>query len=121
MLPPFAVARVRSTAIWRVLAEARAKGDFTADTPWLNTALGVVLLLGRFVPIVFVLALAGSLAATFAFTLWLGRRLAVRPELTELVAAVMADEDTLLIISSDLSHFLTQDEAVAVEPARRLE
>ncbi|WP_298129950.1 hypothetical protein [Micropruina sp.] len=33
-LPPFAVARVRSTAIWRVLAEARAKGDFTADTRW---------------------------------------------------------------------------------------
>ncbi|MDY0113889.1 MAG: AmmeMemoRadiSam system protein B [Corynebacterium sp.] len=36
-------------------------------------------------------------------------------EMTELVAAVMADEDTLLIISSDLSHFLTQDEAVAVD------
>jgi K+-transporting ATPase ATPase A chain len=35
----------------------------TANTPWFNTALGVAMLLGRFLPIVFVLALAGSLAA----------------------------------------------------------
>lgn len=40
-----------------------AFAGLTANTPWLNTALGVVILLGRFVPIVFVLALAGSLAA----------------------------------------------------------
>ncbi len=40
-----------------------AFAGLTANTPWLNTALGVVMLLGRFVPIVFVLALAGSLAA----------------------------------------------------------
>lgn len=35
----------------------------TANTPWLNTSLGVAMLLGRFLPMVFVLALAGSLAA----------------------------------------------------------
>lgn len=40
-----------------------AFAGLSANTPWLNTALGVVILLGRFVPIVFVLALAGSLAA----------------------------------------------------------
>ncbi|MEO8908145.1 MAG: potassium-transporting ATPase subunit KdpA [Microbacteriaceae bacterium] len=34
----------------------------TANTPWLNAALGTVMFLGRFIPIVFVLALAGSLA-----------------------------------------------------------
>jgi K+-transporting ATPase ATPase A chain len=34
-----------------------------ADTPWFNTTLGIAMLLGRFVPMVFVLALAGSLAA----------------------------------------------------------
>ena len=39
-----------------------AFAGLTANTPWLNTALGVAMLLGRFVPIVFVLALAGSLA-----------------------------------------------------------
>ncbi|AXG80720.1 potassium-transporting ATPase subunit KdpA [Streptomyces paludis] len=33
-----------------------------ANTPWFNTTLGLVMLLGRFVPMVFVLALAGSLA-----------------------------------------------------------
>lgn len=39
-----------------------AFAGITANTPWLNSALGVVMFLGRFVPIVFVLALAGSLA-----------------------------------------------------------
>ena len=40
-----------------------AFAGLTAEHAWLNTALGVVMFLGRFVPIVFVLALAGSLAA----------------------------------------------------------
>ncbi|WDG18671.1 potassium-transporting ATPase subunit KdpA [Microbacterium sp. Clip185] len=40
-----------------------AFAGLTANTPWLNTALGIVMLLGRFIPIVLVLALAGSLAA----------------------------------------------------------
>ncbi|MEV5274301.1 potassium-transporting ATPase subunit KdpA [Streptomyces werraensis] len=33
-----------------------------ADTQWFNTTLGIAMLLGRFLPMVFVLALAGSLA-----------------------------------------------------------
>lgn len=40
-----------------------AFAGFSADTPWLNTSLGVIILLGRFVPIALVLALAGSFAA----------------------------------------------------------
>ena len=40
-----------------------AFAGLTANTPWMNIALGVAMLLGRFVPIVLVLALAGSLAA----------------------------------------------------------
>lgn len=40
-----------------------AFAGLTANTPWLNTSLGVAMLLGRFLPMVFVLALAGSLAA----------------------------------------------------------
>ncbi|MCJ1711681.1 potassium-transporting ATPase subunit KdpA [Clavibacter michiganensis subsp. phaseoli] len=40
-----------------------AFAGLTASTPWFATALGVAMLLGRFVPIVLVLALAGSLAA----------------------------------------------------------
>lgn len=39
-----------------------AFAGLTANTPWFNTALGVAMLLGRFLPIVMVLALAGSLA-----------------------------------------------------------
>ncbi|MFT8987253.1 MAG: potassium-transporting ATPase subunit KdpA [Bifidobacterium psychraerophilum] len=39
-----------------------AFGGLSADTPWLDTALGLAMLLGRFLPIVLVLALAGSLA-----------------------------------------------------------
>ncbi|MFJ3297931.1 potassium-transporting ATPase subunit KdpA [Streptomyces bacillaris] len=33
-----------------------------ADTPWFNTTIGIAMALGRFLPMVFVLALAGSLA-----------------------------------------------------------
>ncbi len=40
-----------------------AFGGLTADTPWLDAALGSAMFLGRYVPIVFVLALAGSFAA----------------------------------------------------------
>ncbi len=39
-----------------------AFGGFTANTPWLNMVFGFMLLLGRFVPIALVLALAGSFA-----------------------------------------------------------
>ncbi|QXT62250.1 potassium-transporting ATPase subunit KdpA [Tessaracoccus palaemonis] len=40
-----------------------AFAGLTASTPWLTAALGAAMLFGRFIPIVLVLALAGSLAA----------------------------------------------------------
>ncbi|MGV9560008.1 potassium-transporting ATPase subunit KdpA [Streptomyces sp. NPDC003522] len=39
-----------------------AFAGLNADTRWFNSTLGLVMLLGRFLPMVFVLALAGSLA-----------------------------------------------------------
>jgi K+-transporting ATPase ATPase A chain len=39
-----------------------AFAGLTVNTPWLDTALGLAMLLGRFLPIIVVLALAGSLA-----------------------------------------------------------
>jgi len=39
-----------------------AFGGLDANTPWLNVTLGIVMLLGRFVPIALTLAIAGSLA-----------------------------------------------------------
>jgi K+-transporting ATPase ATPase A chain len=39
-----------------------AFGGITVNTPWWDTALGLAMLLGRFLPLVLVLALAGSLA-----------------------------------------------------------
>ncbi|MFJ7160014.1 potassium-transporting ATPase subunit KdpA [Streptomyces sp. NPDC101118] len=39
-----------------------AFGGLNADTQWYNTTMGLAMLLGRFLPMVFVLALAGSLA-----------------------------------------------------------
>ncbi|MFD7856031.1 potassium-transporting ATPase subunit KdpA [Streptomyces microflavus] len=39
-----------------------AFAGLNADTQWFNTTIGITMLLGRFLPIVFVLALAGSLA-----------------------------------------------------------
>ncbi|KFF60803.1 potassium-transporting ATPase subunit A [Cryobacterium sp. MLB-32] len=40
-----------------------AFAGLNADTPWFNATLGVAMLVGRFLPIVLVLALAGALAA----------------------------------------------------------
>jgi K+-transporting ATPase ATPase A chain len=40
-----------------------AFAGLTADTPWLNASLGAAMWLGRYLPIVFVLALAGSFAS----------------------------------------------------------
>lgn len=39
-----------------------AFGGLAADTTWFNTTLGLAMLMARFLPIIFVLALAGSLA-----------------------------------------------------------
>ncbi|HEY7432975.1 MAG TPA: potassium-transporting ATPase subunit KdpA [Streptosporangiaceae bacterium] len=39
-----------------------AFAGLTTNTPWYNTAGGIVMLLGRFAPMIFALALAGSLA-----------------------------------------------------------
>ncbi|UNO39532.1 potassium-transporting ATPase subunit KdpA [Streptomyces sp. MST-110588] len=39
-----------------------AFGGLNANTPWYNTTIGLAMLLGRFLPMVFVLALAGSLS-----------------------------------------------------------
>ncbi|MFF3176469.1 potassium-transporting ATPase subunit KdpA [Streptomyces sp. NPDC057900] len=39
-----------------------AFAGLAADTPWFNTTIGLAMLLGRFLPMVFVLALAGSFA-----------------------------------------------------------
>jgi potassium-transporting ATPase potassium-binding subunit len=40
-----------------------AFGGLTADTPWMNTTLGVAMFLGRFAYVVPVMAIAGSIAA----------------------------------------------------------
>ena len=39
-----------------------AFAGISVNTPWYNYALGIIMLLGRFVPMIFVLGLAGSLA-----------------------------------------------------------
>ncbi|MCR2791808.1 potassium-transporting ATPase subunit KdpA [Microbacterium sp. zg.Y625] len=65
-----------------------AFAGLTANTPWLNTALGVVILLGRFVPIVFVLALAGALAAQDAVPTTAGTLPTHRPLFVGLLSTV---------------------------------
>ncbi|MBL3687615.1 potassium-transporting ATPase subunit KdpA [Leucobacter zeae] len=65
-----------------------AFAGLTADTPWLNIALGVAILLGRFVPIVFVLALAGSFAAQDRVPATAGTLPTHRPMFVGLLTAV---------------------------------
>ncbi|WP_322410609.1 potassium-transporting ATPase subunit KdpA [Microbacterium invictum] len=63
-----------------------AFAGLTANTPWLNTALGVAMLLGRFVPMVLVLALAGSLAAQKPVPTTVGTLPTHRPQFVGLLA-----------------------------------
>ena len=65
-----------------------AFAGLTANTPWLNTALGVAMLLGRFIPIVLVLALAGSLAAQERVPATVGTLPTHRPQFVGLLAVV---------------------------------
>lgn len=65
-----------------------AFAGLTANTPWLNTALGVAMLLGRFVPIVLVLALAGSFAAQDRAPSTAGTLPTHRPQFAGLLAGV---------------------------------
>ncbi|MDO9396048.1 MAG: potassium-transporting ATPase subunit KdpA [Herbiconiux sp.] len=66
-----------------------AFAGLTANTPWFNTALGVVMLLGRFLPIVFVLALAGSLAAQGKVPVTAGTLPTHRPQFVGLLVGVI--------------------------------
>lgn len=65
-----------------------AFAGLTANTPWLNAALGVAMLLGRFVPIVLVLGLAGSLAAQDRIPMTTGSLPTHRPQFVGLLAVV---------------------------------
>ncbi|GAA1920890.1 potassium-transporting ATPase subunit KdpA [Microbacterium aoyamense] len=65
-----------------------AFAGLTANTPWLNTALGVAMLLGRFIPIVLVLALAGSLASQERVPSTVGTLPTHRPQFVGLLAVV---------------------------------
>jgi K+-transporting ATPase ATPase A chain len=65
-----------------------AFAGLTANTPWLNTALGVAMLLGRFLPIVFVLALAGSFAAQDKIPATAGTLPTHRPQFVGLLLGV---------------------------------
>ncbi|MDA4893179.1 potassium-transporting ATPase subunit KdpA [Microbacterium resistens] len=65
-----------------------AFAGLTASTPWLATALGVAMILGRFLPIVLVLALAGSLAAQDRVPETAGTLPTHRPQFAGLLAAV---------------------------------
>ncbi len=75
-----------------------AFAGLTANTPWFNTALGVVMLLGRFLPIVFVLALAGSFAARDTVPVSAGTLPTHRPQFVGLLFG------TIVIVSA-LTYF----------------
>ena len=75
-----------------------AFAGLTANTLWFNTSLGVVMLLGRFLPIVFVLALAGSLAAQDKVPVTAGTLPTHRPQFVGLLIG------TILLVSA-LTYF----------------
>ncbi|MFI6485912.1 potassium-transporting ATPase subunit KdpA [Nonomuraea sp. NPDC050663] len=65
-----------------------AFGGVTVNTPWYDVALGLCMALGRFLPIIFVLALAGSLAAQKPVPESAGTLPTHRPQFVGLVVGV---------------------------------
>jgi len=65
-----------------------ALAGLSANTPFYNTALGVVMLIGRYLPIIFVIALAGSLAHQHHGPITLGTLPTHRPLFITLVTSV---------------------------------
>ncbi|GAA1905334.1 potassium-transporting ATPase subunit KdpA [Streptantibioticus ferralitis] len=66
-----------------------AFAGLSADTVWYNTALGLAMIFGRFLPMVFVLALAGSLARQQPVPVTAGTLPTHRPQFVGLLAAVI--------------------------------
>jgi potassium-transporting ATPase potassium-binding subunit len=66
-----------------------AFAGITVNTGWWNTALGLAMLLGRFVPMVFVLGLAGSLARQQPTPASAGTLATHRPQFVGLVVGVV--------------------------------
>ncbi|MET0590490.1 MAG: potassium-transporting ATPase subunit KdpA [Naasia sp.] len=81
-----------SEVVYAVTSAANNNGSafagLTANTPWFNTMLGIVMLLGRFLPIVLVLAFAGSLAAQAKVPATAGTLPTHRPLFAGLLAGV---------------------------------
>jgi potassium-transporting ATPase potassium-binding subunit len=65
-----------------------AFAGITVNTTWYNTALGLAMLLGRFLPMVFVLGLAGSLARQQPVPVSAGTLPTHRPQFVGMVAGV---------------------------------
>ena len=65
-----------------------AFAGLSANTTWYNTALGLAMLIGRYLPMILVLALAGSLARQGRTPESLGTLPTDRPQFVGLVAAV---------------------------------
>jgi K+-transporting ATPase ATPase A chain len=65
-----------------------AFAGITVGTTWYNTALGIAMLLGRFLPMLFVLALAGSLARQQPVPVSAGTLPTHRPQFVGMVAGV---------------------------------
>ena len=66
-----------------------AFAGLAADTPWLTSALGVAMLAGRFLPIILVLALAGSFASQGRVPATAGTLPTYRPQFVALLIGVL--------------------------------
>ncbi len=66
-----------------------AFAGLSVNTDWYNTALGLAMILGRFLPMVFVLALAGSLASQAPVPVTAGTLPTHRPQFVGLLTGVV--------------------------------
>ncbi len=77
-----------------------AFAGLSPNTPWYNTVLGVAMILGRLLPMIFVLALAGALARQSAVPASAGTLPTHRPQFVGLVTGVTLILVTLTFLPS---------------------
>ena len=75
-------------------SDGSAFAGLSVNTVWYNTALGLAMLIGRFLPMILVLALAGSLAKQGSTPPSIGTLPTHRPQFVGMVAGV-----TLILVA----------------------
>ncbi|QAY59643.1 potassium-transporting ATPase subunit KdpA [Microbacterium protaetiae] len=87
---PHGVSEIVYAFVSAAINNGSAFAGLDANTPWLNVTLGIIILLGRFIPITLVLALAGTFAVQERALTTVGELPLRHPQFVAFLIAVIA-------------------------------